>query len=138
MPRRRRTNKRGGWNPDPTMWSFALRAGLFFGDGPEQGEPGWDAFRDHLEAMWERSREELLARELPGRRPWAWWEFERGEDPPGYDGESEMWCGEELARLVELDELGDAEIAAVLERGDEALAQYPPPYTITGPAAVEE
>jgi hypothetical protein len=47
--------------------------------GPGMGS----AFRDESERhrAWERHRAELLAREQPGKRPWAWWFYDSGVHP---------------------------------------------------------
>lgn len=47
-----------------------------------------------------------------GRRPWGWWSFEAGEEPPE--------PRDEPVRLAGLGELTDAELVALREAADEA------------------
>ena len=48
----------------------------------------------------------------PGQRPWAYWRFELGEEPPQDDRQP--------IRLAELGLLRDDEVAAIAERANEA------------------
>ena len=71
---------------------------------------------EQLELAWEAYGEELMqhnraGRSLPGHRPWAYWKFELGEDPP--DGD------DAAIRLAELGLLRDDEIARIAERANE-------------------
>jgi hypothetical protein len=72
---------------------------------------------EQLELAWAAYGEEMMrncnaGRGLPGTRPWAYWRFELGEDPP--DGD------DAAIRLAELGLLRDDEIAAIAERANEA------------------
>ena len=80
---------------------------------------------EELELAWEAyGREELsLDRGLPGTRPWAYWKFELGEDPPD----------NEPVRLAELGLLRDDEVAAIAERANEARARIDTPAEHHGP-----
>jgi len=50
-------------------------------------------------------------------RPWGWWVFEEGEDPPPQEP------GAKEIRLAELGELTEEEYAALAKRASEAKAQ---------------
>jgi hypothetical protein len=69
-----------------------------------------------LEAAWVALRDDLCA-ERPGRRPWAWWTFEADEAMPAAD--------EELARLLELDEMDVVELQPVVALGLDVLQLAP-------------
>jgi hypothetical protein len=72
-----------------------------------------------LKALWKTHRDEMVTlwqRQHPGSRPWAWWEFERGEGWPGVDCDN-GYADLELPRLLELGEITDTEIQTLLEVG---------------------
>ena len=74
------------------------------------GGPAASEFtEEELRLAWEAYGEDITLRS-PGTRPWAWWRFELGEDLPD----------NEPVRLAELGLLRDDEIAAIVERADEA------------------
>jgi hypothetical protein len=81
-----------------------------------------------LQAAWPLRRDELLDdRSRPGARPWAWWEFDQCEArPSGY--------GQEVARLLELGELDEQEMTAILAAGDTFVRKYGLPWRIHGEA----
>ena len=75
---------------------------------------------NQLALLWDREGEELMRdRTYDGRRPWAYWRFELGEDPPDRD--------QEPIRLAELGLLRDEEIAAITEQANEARARIGTP-----------
>jgi hypothetical protein len=92
--------------PDDIEATLALMLGPRGELTEEQLELAWEAYGDDL-AMGKPG-----CRGLPGTRPWAYWRFELGEDPPDGDGAA--------IRLAELGLLGDDEIAAIAERANEA------------------
>jgi hypothetical protein len=82
--------------------------------------PGWDdGFTDEdLEFAWEIHGAKIMeGRELRhGSRPWGWWVFEKGEEPPPLEpGANEI-------RRAELGELSEEEIADLARRAAEAKA----------------
>jgi hypothetical protein len=86
------------------------------------GPSGSTFAEDELELAWEAYGEELMGdfatgRSLPGMRPWAYWKFELGEDPPDDDP---------VVRLAELGLLRDEEVAAIAERANEARMRIAP------------
>jgi hypothetical protein len=78
------------------------------------GPAGPEFTEEDLRLAWETYGEDLTLRS-PGTRPWAYWRFELGEDPP--DGD------DAAIRLAELGLLRDDEIAAIAERANEARAR---------------
>jgi hypothetical protein len=72
------------------------------------------AFTDgQLRRAWSVYRDEVMGgRRSPGTRPFGFWAYEVGEDPPGDDPA-------EALRLLELGRLDADEIAAVRERAEE-------------------
>jgi hypothetical protein len=117
VPRRRRSGKRH----EPIDWRDPFGAGtvLRFGCGPL--DPSIECPSDReLREGWAWVRDELLAEWPAGRRPWAWWAFELGEEMP------DDRCGE-AERLLELDELPAAEMDALLAEGAE-YAELSPFY----------
>jgi hypothetical protein len=58
-----------------------------------------------------------------GERPWGWWKFELGEDPPD----------DEPVRLAELGLLREDKIAAIAERANEARVRIDTPAEHYGP-----
>lgn len=56
----------------PSGLTLAQRMELAIGPGAAS------TFADDMErrTAWERHRAELMALEPPGRRPWAWWQYE--------------------------------------------------------------
>ena len=116
MPARRRG--RGGGRP--ADGASAGRALV----GPEGGHldlvlgpvdrPG-EATVGDIEVMWRLCRDEVMAGRqgrCDGRRPWAWWAFEAGEERPEGDREA--------VRLAELGELTADELAAFSAKRIEA------------------
>jgi hypothetical protein len=93
------------------MDTFGLGMTLLLGASPADGR--WSMAQ--LKRAWTVYRREWMAsRRLPGARCWAWWVFERGEPmPSSHPGQ--------VARLLELNELGDKEVAAVIEQAQEAI-----------------
>ena len=92
--------------------------------GPTAGGPT----AEELEVVWALRKDEIMAtHRRDGRRPWAWWAFELGEEPP-----TERWnpgagpggriegAGDETVRLAELGELTADELAALREGANEA------------------
>ena len=78
--------------------------------------PGGGLTVDQLTILWDRDGAELMRdRTYDGRRPWAYWHFELGEDPPDRD--------QEPIRLAELGLLRDEEIVAITEHANEARAR---------------
>jgi hypothetical protein len=82
--------------------------------GPIEG----DATEEELELAWEAYGEELMGnigagRSAPGFRPWAYWRFELGQEPPD----------DEAIRCAELGLIREDEIAAIAERANEARAR---------------
>jgi hypothetical protein len=78
--------------------------------------PTGEFTEEQLKLAWAAYGEELMqhncaGRSLPGHRPWAYWKFELGEDPP--DGD------DAAIRLAELGLLRDDEIARIAERANE-------------------
>lgn len=92
---------------DPEQYALELAVGL----------NALDVDDDTLRRAWGRLREQMLAESRPGRRPWAWWEFEVEMAYPSLD--------DEAAVLAALGELCGDEIEAVLADGDRILAMYP-------------
>lgn len=113
MPLRRADLRRLAFDPASDE-AFALAFGA---------PPGWDIPLARLEAVWRDlgSEAEATVRwggRQPGRRSWGWWVFDVGEEPPDRStGQAE--------RLLELGELDDAEIGALLDDGDTAAALAP-------------
>jgi hypothetical protein len=58
-------------------------------------------------------------------RPWGWWVFEVGEDPPP--------TGEREVRLAELEELTDEELAELAEEANVARTRVGTPREHRGP-----
>ena len=79
--------------------------------GPAEGDGLSD---EDLELGWRYRGERIMEdhRGRPGTRPWGWWVFEVGEDPPPR--------ALEAVRLAELGELTREELAALRERANEA------------------
>ena len=92
-----------------------LEFGLMLGPGPlsvdldaEDLAVGWRIHGAEIMAGWQRQH---------GSRPWGWWVFEKGEEPPPREpGANEI-------RLAELGELTEEECAALAKRAAEARAQ---------------
>jgi hypothetical protein len=94
--------------------TLELEWALTFGPGPicdefsdEDLEIGWSIHGEKLMEKWERRH---------GSRPWGWWVFTVGEEPPP------MEPGAKEIRLAELGELTKEELAAIAERAAEAKA----------------
>ena len=88
-------------------------------------EVGVDAVLAVLEAAWGFRRDELLARCQPGVRCWGWWAFDLREWRPS------SGVGQ-VARLLELGELADLEIEALLAEADRLVIERPPPWASDG------
>jgi hypothetical protein len=86
---------------------------------PEDPRTEWErqARIEELREPYWRFREELLAAVPAGMRPWAWWQFERGEPRPPADAASQA------RRLAELGELTENERARL-----KAAARIAPAY----------
>ena len=90
--------------------------------GPTEGE----LTEEELELAWEAYGKDdlrIFNPSRPGTRPWAWWKFELGEDPPD----------NEPVRLAELGLLRDDEVAVIVERANEARARIDTPAEHYGP-----
>jgi hypothetical protein len=95
--------------------SVEMRLGLEFGFGPgplielddEELAEGWRLYGDAIMEEWGRTH---------ASRPWGWWVFEQGEDPP------ELAPGAKEIQLAELGELTAEEIEEIAERAVEARA----------------
>src|SRR3954447_18569012 len=78
-------------------WSLEL--------GEDERRPAF-ANEEERRAAWEYHREALLARERPGSRPRAWWEYDAPIRWPGYDRETValyeagLMSEEEIAELT--------------------------------------
>ena len=113
MARRRRTVKqRQEWaHLDFQQW-FALVAGCGF-------ETAFGSLED-TQSAWEANRRELMSlhvndpRGHAGRRPWAWWIFDQGEEPDF--GTGEAGASAEADRLNALGKLRTEELSALAER----------------------
>ena len=70
----------------------------------------WSAYGEEIMA-------DLSVGSLPGLRPWAWWTFELGEEPPD----------EPALRLAELGLLRDDERARITARAAEGRARIGTP-----------
>ena len=82
--------------------------------------PGGGLTVGQLKLLWDREGEELMRdRVYDGRRPWAYWRFELGEERPDRD--------QEPIRLAELGLLRDEEIAAITEKVNEARVRIGTP-----------
>ncbi len=74
-----------------------------------------EADLDELEVAWELLRDAIMSGpqgRRDGRRPWAWWHFDAGEEMPER--------GDEPVRLAQLGELTREEFAALREKANEA------------------
>jgi hypothetical protein len=91
---------------------------------PNRGRPTVE----ELELAWAARKDEIMATQRrDGRRPWAWWAFELGEEQPqerwnpdGGPGGRIEGEGDETVRLAELGELTADELAALSEEANEA------------------
>src|SRR3954453_2700153 len=98
MPVKRRIQK----SRDRTL-GLMERWSLELGDDDRRPAFNSDAER---RAAWEYHREALLARERPGSRPRAWWEYDAPIRWPGYDRETValyeagLMSEEEIAELT--------------------------------------
>ncbi len=95
---------------DELEMSLALMLGPLEG-GPSEGQlhRGWRAFRDEL------MRDRADGGRVAGSRPWAYWHFELGEDPP-----EEL--DEQTVRLAEIGKLTAREAGEVRGRGPASKA----------------
>ena len=76
MPRRRRVPKvKTKFEYSDVHGLYLLTGHDYFNDHPFGDPPDEDLMRE----MWEAHRDELMAERGPGRRPWAWWQFEAPE-----------------------------------------------------------
>jgi hypothetical protein len=76
-----------------------------------------------LEVAWEVERDRITDgyNGPPGTRPWAFWVFDLGEEPPRPDDDDQGGSfALEAVRLAELGELTDDELAALREQANEA------------------
>ena len=104
-----------------------LEFGLMLGPGPlsvdldaEDLAVGWRIHGAEIMAGWQRQH---------GSRPWGWWVFEKGEEPPPREpGANEI-------RLAELGELTEEECAALAKRAAEARAQLETGVKYSSPPA---
>jgi hypothetical protein len=74
---------------------------------------------EQLAIAWEVKRDRLMAQSRPaGKRPWAFWYFDQGEESP----EDAYWENrhDEAVRLAELGLLEEWELAEFKARADEA------------------
>ena len=75
--------------------------------------PSVDGDVEQLEAAWRVERESLLENcrrnPIPGWRPWGWWVFEAGGEPPADEVE-------EAARLAAMGELSPDEFTGLEDR----------------------
>ncbi len=96
------------WKYNPAIHGRAI-VDLWLGPTDRSGE----FTADQLRTVWQFQRERIMRPPLAyiGRRPWAWWAFEIGEEMPRED---------EAVRLAELGELTDRELAALREAANEA------------------
>lgn len=97
MPIRKRKDKRRHG------LSMMEQAELMIGPSPRGGS----LFADDAarERAWQEHRDELVAKPAPGRRPWAWWRYERQTEPPkdqrAYLGAHGLLRPDELQALTE-------------------------------------
>jgi hypothetical protein len=95
--------------------TFALLIGPTEGDGLTDKD---------LELGWRYRAKQIMEdhRGPHGTRPWGWWVFEAGEDPPepGEDDDLTEPRAVEAVRLAELGELTGEELAALGEQANEA------------------
>ena len=87
--------------------------------------PTGEYSEDQLRIAWEVERDRLMEhdRNNPATfatRPWAYWKFELGEEPPRDDGEKIPYPFREAIRLAELGDLQPDEVAALAERAAQA------------------
>jgi hypothetical protein len=93
--------------------------------GPHKG---LDVTDEELESAWRMHHDEIMGYRRPvGWRPWAWWVFERDEEPPPHEP------GAEEIRLAELGELTNEELAAIAERANVARTRVNTPAEHRGP-----
>ncbi len=85
MARPRRTAPRRRRRQDFETLDPGEQPFLLWALGCGQGFAGMDYDREFLEDAWEAFRDEVLADQPAGTRPWAWWAFdwipEHGEPP---------------------------------------------------------
>ena len=82
--------------------------------------PLWDDFTEEdLEVGWRIHGAKLMQgwEFRDASRPWGWWVFEQGEDPPPLEP------GAKELRLAQLGEITDDECAALAKRAIEAKAK---------------
>jgi hypothetical protein len=110
------------WRYDPTDDVERLDIYLDLLMGPhggfteEQLRIAWDVERDSIMEH-NRNNSATIA-----NRPWGYWKFELGEEPPEHDEKLHLpWP--EAIRLAELGELRPDEIAALAEKAAEAKAR---------------
>jgi hypothetical protein len=80
--------------------------------------PGGEDYTDaELAAAWQVYGDEIMDWKAAGppSRPWGWWVFEAGEEPPAADAEP--------VRLAELGMLTASELASAAESANEAKAR---------------
>jgi hypothetical protein len=91
--------------------------------GPSLAEPlGFDgAFRSEAEERdaWRRNRALLMKDHEPGRRPFAFFKFELGV-------QSQRWS-DEICALIDADQIGALEAAAIDKTYPMLSGNYPPP-----------
>ena len=77
---------------------------------------------DHDLALgWELYGPQIMAQaRRAGTRPWGYWKFELGEEPPAWDQFAAHASHAETVRLAELGDLTTDELAAIREQANEA------------------
>ena len=105
----------------PVALDFDLHLALVI--GPVEGD---DLSVDDLAVAWVHHRDTVMEEYVGPRctRPWGFWRFELGEEPPRPTWNSDARKLDnphaETLRLAEVGELTDAELAALRERANEA------------------
>lgn len=94
---------------DESHDAFGLMLNLIL--GPHLGDGQWT--EPQLRRGWWVYRQQLMTPKReprPGERPWGFWKFDLGEEPPEGDHA-------QVVRLAELGELSPQETAEIRERG---------------------